>query len=719
MRKSLFLVALSLWLAGCGSNPPAQEAKAGLGIVPLNGATLTGKVVEASQPDGVLVKTQSDRSFLLPQDWEYRSGGKTVPVKDLVPGSTVTAVAPAGESRLVSAADNTLVLGSENGFFSFPVEGLSDSARAVPVQVQTTGGQSWDMPLGQAVSSYPAQIVSHPYYNDYDFPVADPYMVHKGLPVGAYGESPLLLAPGPGGAQLVQLPAMYPRQQLVSHQPVRFTYADNNVAVSSWNTLGDGQFDLGKLLLAGTLLDVLPGQAIIEVGQNPVAVPWNYVTYQGAPIGQRRFPVGTQLGIQYHPGVYDMVSYDYDNVTFMYNHQPVQVPISYLPDYSYRQRVKIRRPHGQWVGMPFQAAQPLLATGDYWVCPSPVAQPYMDYWRDDQWAWQPRPVRGRPDFRLVGHSGFGPPRVMRWDNRRDHHRPGRSWWDRQADWAYTAASWAGPAAAWSYGSHHRPWERDRGGDWDDRRFGYGGPKHHGGKDHKRFANWNGGRDHRGDRDRDRSWGHGPKGVAYWDRGSKKRFGFSDHKRGDRQVAWGNNGPGRGDGKWDGDRRRGGERREGKDWRPDQRRGDRKVAWNHGPQKRGDHKRGDQKWRNEQRRGGNERRVSQRPQQQQRQRQLAQRPQQRQQWRNEQRRGGNERRVSQRPQQQRQRQVAQRPQQRQQRSNYSQRPQQRQQRVADAGRQRPRMSAPSQGSRQVRPPGGGGGGGGARGGRDRR
>ena len=134
MRKSLILVALSLWLAGCGSTPPAEQAKVGLGIVPLKGATVTGKVVEASQPDGVLVKTGSDRSFLLPQDWEYRSGGKAVPAKELQPGSTVTAIAPPIESRLVSAADNTLVLGYEDEFFSFPVEGLAESSRAVPVR---------------------------------------------------------------------------------------------------------------------------------------------------------------------------------------------------------------------------------------------------------------------------------------------------------------------------------------------------------------------------------------------------------------------------------------------------------------------------------------------------------------------------------------------------------------------------------------------------------
>ena len=56
------------------------------------------------------------------------------------------------------------------------------------------------MPLGQAVRAYPDQIVNHPYYNNYDFPVADPYSVYKGMPVGAYGETPLFLAPGSGGA---------------------------------------------------------------------------------------------------------------------------------------------------------------------------------------------------------------------------------------------------------------------------------------------------------------------------------------------------------------------------------------------------------------------------------------------------------------------------------------------------------------------------------------
>jgi hypothetical protein len=88
MRKFV-IVALLAALGGCSS--PSLREEAGIGIIPLNGATLTGQVVETSEPAGVLLKTASDRSFLLPEDWEYRSEGQTVPLQELQPGTTVTA----------------------------------------------------------------------------------------------------------------------------------------------------------------------------------------------------------------------------------------------------------------------------------------------------------------------------------------------------------------------------------------------------------------------------------------------------------------------------------------------------------------------------------------------------------------------------------------------------------------------------------------------------
>lgn len=159
MRKMIILAAALALAAGCSNEP-----KHGIGVVPLQGATLTGKVVEASQPSGVLMKTQSDRSFLLPDNWKYQQNGKPVAVSDLSPGATVTAIAPPSEARLVSASNNNLVLESDREFFSFPAEGLAPAARQAPVQVQTTGGEYQEMPLMQAMQAYPQSVMSHPYY---------------------------------------------------------------------------------------------------------------------------------------------------------------------------------------------------------------------------------------------------------------------------------------------------------------------------------------------------------------------------------------------------------------------------------------------------------------------------------------------------------------------------------------------------------------------------
>jgi hypothetical protein len=451
MRKLLFAGLVAL-LAGCSSKEEAPSS--GIGVVPLGGATVTGNVVEASQPSGVLVKTASDRSFLLPDDWEYRmKGGKAVKVSELTPGTQVTAVAPSRDARLVSADGNTLVMESNNDFFSFPVEGLAAEAQRVPVMVQTEGGQTWDMPLGQAVNSYPFGIRSHPQYAEHAFPEADPYAVHKGMAVGMYDNSPLFLTPTSAGPGLVRMPYL-PAENLVGHQPVRFTYADNNVAVTSWDSLGDGQFDISDLLLAGTLLDILPGKAVVQVDQRPITVPWEYLTYRGAPVGQQRYPVGTPVGVRYYPGVYDLVSYDPDIATFLYQQQAVQIPVNRLPrDRHHHHRVKIRQPKGQWVSLPFSAAQPLLANGDYWLAPSSAAIPYVQYW-DRQQTWKPRPVKGYPGYQLVGHQGHE--RVVRLDRPGRKYRNDRdSWWTRQPDWSYAVSSLAGPAA-WTYSDYQRP-----------------------------------------------------------------------------------------------------------------------------------------------------------------------------------------------------------------------------------------------------------------------
>lgn len=446
MRKMMILAAGLAFAAGCSSQP-----KSGIGVVPLGGATVTGKVVEAGEPSGVLMKTQSERSFLLPDNWKYQQNGRPVEVKELTPGSTVTAIAPAQEARLVAASDNNLVLESDRGFFSFPAEGLAPAAQQAPVQVQTLGGQYREMPLLQAMEAYPTSIRSHPYYEDYAFQTASPYSVAKGIPVGSYMNSPLMLAPTSQGIGLVQAPQAYPVQSFTNHQPVRFTYRDDNVAVSSWNSLGDSQFNLSNLLLAGTLLDILPGQAVIQVGQSPLTVPWNYVTYQGAPVGDRRFPVGTPLNVAYYPGAYDLISYDNSNVTFLYDQYPVQVPVSYLPGYVYDRPVRVRRGQGPWVNMPFQSACRLVDSGSYVMAPSPVAMPYMNQWRQTP-VWDPRPIRGLPDYHLVGIDGRGPARAVRKKHRHPHRDEG--WWAYRPDWSYTLAGLAGPAA-WNLSHQYR------------------------------------------------------------------------------------------------------------------------------------------------------------------------------------------------------------------------------------------------------------------------
>ena len=632
MRKMIILAAAVAMAAGCSSH-----GKKGIGVVPLSGATVTGKVVEAGEPSGVLMKTQSDRSFLLPDNWKYQQNGKPVAVKDLTPGATVTAIAPAEEARLVAATDKNLVLESDRGFFSFPAEGLAPVAQQAPVGVQTLGGQYREMPLMQAMEAYPYSVMSHPYYEDYAFRTASPYSVAKGVPVGVYGDSPLMLAPSSQGIGLMQVPQAYPVQSFGNHQPVRFTYRDNNVAVSSWNSLGDSQFNLGTLLLAGTLLDVLPGQAVIEVGQNPLTVPWNYVTYQGVPVGDRRFPVGTPLNVSYYPGAYDLVSYDQSNVTFLYDQYPVQMPVSYLPNYAYNRPVRVRRGQGQWVNMPFQAACRLVDGGGYSMAPSPVAMPYMNHWRQSP-VWDPRPIRGRPGYQLVGLDGRGPARVVR--DRGRHHR-GNDWWAYRPDWNYTLAGLAGPAA-WNLSHNYRDRVyRNQQPSWPVARR----------DDDRRWKNKHNGKSK-----------HHPHRAVAWDRDDGHRWWVDGHRKDrDRQ---------------DSDRRWGGDSQRGKDWRNSP------VAFGRGDDSRRDGRRGDrergplvrkQPPRQEQRR---EHRVSQRPQQR-RENRVSQRPQQR-----------RENRVSQRPQQRRENRVSQRPQQRRENHRVSQRPQQRREnRVSQRPQQR--------------------------------
>ena len=488
MRKLISTLGLLVTLAGCSSAPPHPDS--GIGVIPMRGATVTGKVVDAQAPSGVLLKTSSDRSFLLPEDWEYRGNGKPVAAKDLVPGSTVTAMAPAVDSRLVAADGGSLVLQSGADYYSFPVEGLAPAARSAPVMVRDRD-QSWQMPLGHAVRDYPSSIVSNPYYQDYRFPQADPYSVPKGLPVGYYQGSPLMLAPTSRGIALMSLPDTYPVEPLASHQPVRFSYYDGDVAVTSWDTLGDGQIDMGEVLLAGTLLDILPGQAVLQVGDAPITVPWSYVTHGNGPVGERRFPVGTQLGAHYFPGVYDLVSYDDGNLTCFYDQQMVQIPATYLADRGYHGRVKVKRQNGPWVSLPLASAQPLLISGDYSCAPSPFAAPLVRQWQDEP-AWRARPLRGKPGYQLAAYQGFGPPRVVR----ESHHRepgPQRDWWAGYSnDLCYQVAGLAAPLAAptWEPKGRRQVWrspgqsvaflqDRHHDGRGSGRHEGGGKGKHHG------------------------------------------------------------------------------------------------------------------------------------------------------------------------------------------------------------------------------------------------
>lgn len=357
MRKITALIISSLLLAGC-----AKKDQQGIGVVPLDGAKVTGKVVEASPKSGVLLKTNGGRTALLPDDWTYRKGKKDVSFGSLAPGEVVTAYAPGGTGRLVAAPGKNLVLADGEDTFVLPMEAFPTSAYQVPVRVQTYGGQTSVMPLRQAVYDDGYTVMSHPYYSDYAFPQAEAYSVARAYPVGVYEQEPLALVPSANGPQLMALPpSYYPVQNLQTNQPVRFTYADGNVAVSSWDTLQDGQLSLGKLLLAGTLLKLLPGQAMVQVGSQPVLVPRNYIYQNGYPVSWNAIQPGAPVNVQYYPGVYDVVDYNNNLFTLNYHNTMVQLPVSYLPDTFYRQPVTVCYADGKYKRLPYGQAKKLVA----------------------------------------------------------------------------------------------------------------------------------------------------------------------------------------------------------------------------------------------------------------------------------------------------------------------------------------------------------------------
>lgn len=358
MKKITALILGSLLLAGC-----VKKNQQGIGVVPLDGAKVTGKVVEASANSGVLLKTNGGRTALLPDDWKYRQNNKEVAFGNLAPGQVVTAYAPGGTGRLVAAPGKNLVLADGNDTFVLPLEAFPTSAYRVPVRVQTYGGQTSVLPLQQAVNGDGYTVLSHPYYSDYAFPQAEAYSVARAYPVGVYQQEPLALVPSANGPQLMALPATYyPAQSLQTNQPVRFTYYDKNVAVSSWDTLQDGQLSLGKLLLAGTLLKLLPGQAMVQVGSQPVLVPRSYIYQNGYPVSWNAIQPGAPVNVQYYPGVYDVVDYNNNLFTFNYNNTMVQLPVSYLPDSFYQQPVTVCYADGKYKRLPYGQAKKLVAS---------------------------------------------------------------------------------------------------------------------------------------------------------------------------------------------------------------------------------------------------------------------------------------------------------------------------------------------------------------------
>jgi hypothetical protein len=405
----IIFTAILLFFSGC-----AKE-EAGIGVVPLEGVSLQGEVVESDQ-SGVLLRTKGGRTALLPDDWEYRANGERVDPTDLLGGTAVRAFAPAEDGRLVATTGKNLVVANDRDTFILPVESFPAPSRQVPVRVRNYGGQTSTMPLQSAVYSPEYTVLSHPSYTDYSFPAADPYSVSRAYVVGQYQDAPLALVPGSGNLQVVSLPpAHYPAQSLPTNRPVRFTYANNDVAVTSWDGLGDGQINLSEILLAGTLLDVLPGQALIEVGSQPYMVPHNFVYTDGRPVVWNSVRPGAPVDVRYYPGLYDVIDYSPDYFTLSYDNSIVQLPPHLLPDLVYHQPVAVYQ-EKKVKRLPFGQAKKMLHAGSARLVAAPGSRKYWKNWKE-LGPKHHRKIPGYDNYLVYNHRGAARVQTRQHDKR--------------------------------------------------------------------------------------------------------------------------------------------------------------------------------------------------------------------------------------------------------------------------------------------------------------
>ncbi len=463
MKRTITICIAALLLSGC-----FKKDEPGIGVLPLEGVKLDGKIVE-SDDSGVLLRTNGGRTALLPDDWEYRQGDKTVEARSLAPGQPVTVTAPSEEGKLVAASGKNLVLASGDDTYTLPVEAFPAQVREYPVRVQTYGGQAGTLPLQNAVYSPEYTVMSHPSYSAYDFPVAEPYSVSRAYVVGQHNSAPLALVPGSSNLQLVSLPTnSYPVNNLRTSQPVRFTYLNDNVAVSSWDSLSDGEIGLSEVLLAGTLLDILPGQAVIEVGSRPVVVPQSFVWNNGQPVAWNNVQPGYPVDVRYYPGVYQVVDYSNDYFTLSYNDNIVQFPVNYLPDNFYHQPIAVYQQRGKVKRMPYGQAKKLIGRGEARICAAPVASRYVNRWQALNQQYQ-RPIRGHGDYVVYNERGIA--RVAP-----KHHN---KQWKNNPQVVYGGQQYSPKRAKQQFNRNYKPAKAEKG-QWKARPGQSNGKRHHAG-----------------------------------------------------------------------------------------------------------------------------------------------------------------------------------------------------------------------------------------------
>lgn len=356
----MLLATLLLSLSGC-----AKED--GLGVIPLEGAKVSGTVVEATPREGVLLRTDGGRRAMLPNDWNFFSGSreaagsKKATYELLAPGDRITAVAPPGRGKLVAVEGKNLIVANADDTFTLPLEAFPQQSRLVPVRARSGDGSVEILPLQEAVYSGRYTVLSHPSYNDYRFPEAPRYGVSQAYVVGQVDQQPIVVAPVHGRLQALTLPAnYYPTRDLRSGQTVRFTYLDDQVAVQDWIEPQDGQLSLGEVLLAGTLLKVLPGHAVLQINSRSFTVPREFVYLDSGQVAWDQVDRGTPVNVRFYPGLYDVVDYNDELFTLNYHNQRVQLPAYCAPDYFSWQPVAVVRADGRQARLPYGQAKKLL-----------------------------------------------------------------------------------------------------------------------------------------------------------------------------------------------------------------------------------------------------------------------------------------------------------------------------------------------------------------------